>query len=140
MKESFSRVIGFFVYAPSNALVCSNKACLVAGSEAAMLEYLKESMPDSWNRNDIRKIRFGEILRGMDRGGSYAFDKEAYGRYYVQACKQGLSTFDADFEEANTNGQRFLLVEAAFSSQRLKQQPVGDIGMLLVSSQIDKTR
>ncbi len=115
MKDSVTKVIGYFAYAEPMAMVCTGKACLVAGSEVALLEYLKESMPNSWNRNVIRKIRFGEILQGMELGGSYAFDKEAYGRYYVQARKQGFSVLDADFEEAHANGQRFLMVETTLS-------------------------
>ena len=102
-------------YTTPTSVARAGKACLVAGSEAAMLEYLKEYMPDSWNRNDIRKIRFGEIMRGMELGGSYAFDKESYGRYYVQVHKVGLTTMEADFDEANANGHKFLMVETARS-------------------------
>ena len=47
-----------------------------------MRDYIKESMPDSWQRNVIKKIRFGEVLHGMVLGGAYAFDEEAYDRYW----------------------------------------------------------
>lgn len=110
-RDRHSRVIGYFAYAPPNAVVCTGKACLVAGSETTMGDYIKESMPDSWQRNVIKKVRFGEVLHGMALGGAYAFDEEAYSRYYVLAREEGIPAWEADFEEAHARGQRFLMVE-----------------------------
>ena len=114
-RERHSRVVGYFAYVPPNAVVCTGRACLVAGSEATMRDYIKESMPDSWQRNVIKKIRFGELLHGMDLGSAYAFDEEAYGRYYALAREEGIPAWETDFEEARARGQRFLMIETTRS-------------------------
>jgi hypothetical protein len=121
-RDRHSRVIGYFAYAPPSAVVCIGKACLVAGSETTMRDYIKESMPDSWQRNVIKKVRFGSVIHGMNLCGAYAFDEEAYGRYYVLAKEEGLPALEADFEEAHARGQKFLMVETT----RIINNAVGD--------------
>ena len=43
------------------------------------------------------KARFGEVLAGMERGGSYAFDAESYRKFVLLAKERGIPCRDYDF-------------------------------------------
>ena len=70
-------VVGYFGYTDRGAL-CSNQACLVIGSAAALRE-----RPGAKNAQII-KARFGEIVTVIERTSDYyAFDRSAYRRFYL---------------------------------------------------------
>lgn len=92
-----SRVIGYFAYGLPQAVVCSGKACVIAGSEDAMRRFIVEMHPEGAGGHTVRKTRFGEILKGLRLGGAYAFDEESYGRFLPLGQAEGLALADADF-------------------------------------------
>ena len=75
-----------------------------------MRRYLSISNPDNVERHAIRKTRFGEIMKGMSLGGSYAFDEEAYGRFYPLALEVGLPVSHADFRGEGPDEIKFLTI------------------------------
>jgi len=108
MQNSYSKVIGYWAYRSRAEVVCAeHDACLIAGSEEAMREYVREFTGQTADKHTIRKTRFGEILDGIRIGAAYAFDEEAYSRFLPLARGAGLQAEDADFEKARTHGQRF---------------------------------
>lgn len=108
MQRSYSKVIGFFAYRSRNEVVCvEHDACLIAGSEEAMCEYVREFTGLSSDRFTIRKTRFGEILDGIRVGAAYGFDEESYSRFLPLAQAAGLRAADADFDKARRQGWRF---------------------------------
>ncbi len=98
MLERDTKVIGYFAYASPEAVVCSGKACVIAGSEAAMLQYIAEES-GSKKGHTVRKTRFGEIMQGLSLGGAYAFDEESYGRFLPLGKAEGLALRDARFSK-----------------------------------------
>src|SRR5207248_7142474 len=107
-----TKVIGFFAYRSRQKVVCTDgHACLIAGSEEAMNAYLSEMFAQSADQFTTRKIRFGEILRGLGLGGAYAFDEIAYARFLLLARTSGLPVADADFESARAKDRRFFTVQ-----------------------------
>ena len=109
--ERDSKVIGYFAYASPVEVVCTDTACVIAGSEAAMREFLAELDPGSATRHAIRKTRFGEIVTGMKRGAPYAFDEEAYGRFCPLALEAGIPVAQVDFAAARKRGERFIKLQ-----------------------------
>jgi hypothetical protein len=108
MQDSYSKVIGFFAYRSRAEVVCAEHgACVIAGSEEAMREYVRELTGLSADGCTIRKTRLGEILDGIAVGAAYAFDKESYSRFLPLARAAGLQPADADFEKAQAHGHRF---------------------------------
>ena len=107
-----SKVIGYFAYLSPEQVVCTGDACVVSGSESSMQNYLKELNPNRTAKPTIRKTRFGEILDGIGLGGAYAFDAEAYTRFYPLAREEGLDVVDAEFESAKKSGDRFFILRA----------------------------
>lgn len=101
-----SKVIGYFAYSSSRAVVCSGKACLISGSEGAMRTYLQEF--GATGRHTLRKTRFGEIMQGIGLGAAYAFDEESYGRFLPLGRAAGLALSDADFSR---HKERFFSVQ-----------------------------
>ena len=108
MQNIYHKVIGFFAYRSRAEVVCAeHDACLIAGSEGAMHEYVRELTRLSGDECTIRKTRLGEILDGIAVGAAYAFDEESYSRFLSLARDAGLQPADADFEKAQAHGQRF---------------------------------
>jgi len=105
-----SKVIGYFAYVSPAEVVCTGDACVISGSESAMRDYLIELNPDGEGMHTIRKTRFGEIMFGIRSGAAYAFDEEAYSRFYPLAREAGLHVAEADFETARSRGDRFFTV------------------------------
>jgi hypothetical protein len=83
--QQADKVIGYFSYTNSGEVTCDGDACVIAGSEELMKTYINKksgggSNSDN-NKDIIKKTRFGEIINGMNKGGAYAFDKEAFARF-----------------------------------------------------------
>jgi hypothetical protein len=75
-----------------------------------MEAYLAEVDPQRAGQATVKKTRFGEILRGLELGAGYAFDKESYATFYPLALEAGLPVALADFEAERQKGRRFFTV------------------------------
>lgn len=114
MPPRDTRVIGYFAYLSPMQVVCTDvDACVVSGSSKAMVEYLAEADPHGAANATVRKTRFGAILRGLEIGGAYAFDRESYARFYPLALEAGIPVEAADFEGQRQQGGRFFTVRLA---------------------------
>ena len=91
-RDDDTRVVGYFAYTPPMNAVCDGDACVIAGSESAMKEYLESMTSGSLERSRIKKTRFGEILKGLQLGAAYAFDEESYNRLGVDLIFTMVST------------------------------------------------
>ena len=108
MATRDTRVIGYFACLSPIDLICTDTdACVIAGSSDAMAQYLGEVAPDTVGAT-IRKTRFADILRGLQLGAAYAFDKESYARFYPLAREAGLVVQPAEFDPQH--GRRFFTV------------------------------
>src|SRR3954454_7912611 len=98
MIPNMMKVIGFFAYRTRYLVVCAEPdACIIAGSEDAMKQYIRELDAPHAEQYTIRKTRFCEILDGLALSAAYAFDKESYGRFFPLARETGLAVSEADF-------------------------------------------
>ena len=75
------KVIGYFSYTNSGEVTCDGDACVIACSEELMKTYINRKSIGGNNKDIIKKTRFGEIINGMNKGGAYAFDEEAFARF-----------------------------------------------------------
>ena len=87
IKEAF-KVIGYFSYADGEVL-CDGDACVISDTEEHMQIYIKKISNDG-ARDIIKKTRFGEIMEGLRKGASYAFDRGAYSRFFDLAKKNDI--------------------------------------------------
>ena len=111
MNNNYSKVIGVFAYRTRSEVICVEKdACLIAGSNEVMREYIRDLTGMPTDKFTIRKTRLGEILDGMSAGAAYAFDEEAYSRFLPLARAAGMAVADADFEKARSEGRKFFTV------------------------------
>jgi hypothetical protein len=106
-----TRVIGYFAYTPPMNVVCDRDACVVAGSEAALKRYIQSMGAKAAVSETIKKTRFGEIMKGLQLGGAYAFDEEAYNRFYPLASKAGLGLGAEDFSQPPPTNMHFVRVQ-----------------------------
>lgn len=95
--KNAARVIGYFAH-ESGGVFCDGDACIIAGSEELMRNYLKAA--NDTTKYIIQKTRFGEVVDGLMRGGAYAFDKVSYSKFFTlaqlnQFDKRGLPPRDA---------------------------------------------
>ena len=108
MSSDKSKVIGYFAKKSRIDVICVEKdACLIAGSESSMRKYLTEIDQDK--NFSIGKVRFGDILKAMELGARYAFDKESYSRFYPLGIKNKLMLAEAEFNEEE--GKKFFTVQ-----------------------------
>jgi hypothetical protein len=109
-----TKVIGYFAYVPPMNAFCDGDACIVAGSETALRDYIAALNPDDVNKNRVKKTRFGEIMRGIGLGAAYAFDADAYNRFFPLAQEEGLNVGPEDFSQPSPTGMHFVRIEAKF--------------------------
>lgn len=101
-KTEATRVVGVYAYSEHGKVFLYDEGCVVAGSEQAIKIYL-EAFPPYPNRNmRVSKLRFGEIFDGLTSGAAYAFDKEAYARFYSLARRAGVDDLDGFPDKAET--------------------------------------
>jgi hypothetical protein len=98
-----TRVIGFFAFLPPRDVFRHGDACVVAGSEEAMRRYLEFMPAETVGKIQITKSRFGDVKEGMEGGASYAFDQEAYDRFYPLAQKAGIDVQPDEFRTSDDN-------------------------------------
>jgi hypothetical protein len=106
-----TKVVGYFAFASPTQVVCSGAACVIAGSESSMREFLSELSPGAPPTHTIRKTRFSEIVVGMNHGALYAFDRESFSRFYPLALEAGMPVANPDFDAARARGERFLILQ-----------------------------
>lgn len=112
MSNRNSKVIGYFAYfSPERVFCAERQSCVIAGSAQAMKEYVKKKPPGELKDLTVRKTRFGEIVSGLKAGAAYAFDEEAYERFYPLALEEGIPVAPQDFSAAKARGERFSVLE-----------------------------
>lgn len=91
------KVVGYFSHSPGGGVFCDGDACIIAGTESLMYSYIEAMLicDDKTKKKKalVRKTKFGEILAGLAQGGSYAFDKESYLKFFSFAKKYELNNF-----------------------------------------------
>ena len=105
-----SKVIGYFAFSSPTEVVCDGDACVIAGSEQAMRNYLDSVSAEASKKGAIRKTRFGEIIQGMKMGGLYAFDEQSYNRFYPLANRIGFSLKEEEFSVPTETGHHFVVI------------------------------
>ena len=115
MSDFKTKVIGYISFVDRINLFCSDDACVVAGSEKSILDYIRRANPDRKNELKVKKARYGEIEAGLLAGGAYAFDKESYQRFQPIAIQEGHDLSDLNFKEDSNQEDDLLII-------RLKDQ------------------
>ena len=105
------KVIGYFAYRLKGMAVCDGDACVIAGTEEKMREYISKMGSNEVSKYTIKKTRFGEIMTGIKLGAAYCFDEEAYNVFYPLAQKQGLDIGAEDFSGESPTGMHFVRVQ-----------------------------
>ena len=97
MSKRPHSLIGYLAAFSRYELLCDGDACVIAGSEAKLKDYLAVHRAALPARYEIKKVRFDDLLTGLRAGLAYAFDEEAYTRFYPQAQRAGLAAGSEDF-------------------------------------------
>jgi hypothetical protein len=113
------KVVGYFSHSPRGGVFCDGDACIIAGTESLMYSYIQAMMisDDKTKKKKsmvVRKTKFGEILAGLAQGGSYAFDKEAYLKFFSFAKKYELNNFPEPedfFSKQSPMGLHFIRIQ-----------------------------
>lgn len=100
MKSRHKKVVGYFsIQNGTPNILCDGDACVIAGSQKAIIGYIEKLAGRNPNDYQIRKTRYGEILQGMRMGGVYAFDRRAYKNFLPLAKADGMPLAEFEFEE-----------------------------------------
>ena len=108
------KIVGYFSHSKTGSVFCDGDACIIAGTEALMYSYIKAMICNNKHKNIVKKTKFGEIISGLKRGGAYAFDKEAYLKFFSLAEKYGLNDLpepNSFFLEPSPTGMHFIRIQ-----------------------------
>ncbi len=104
MKSRHAKIIGYFAYRPGTMYAfCDGDACIIAGSKEALKTYILRLAGGKITDYHIKKTRYGEILKGLQLGATYAFDKKAYDVFYPIVKADGQKVFELSRAEDNTD-------------------------------------
>ena len=90
-------VMGYVATVTGRELWCAGETAIVASSEKHMRAYLAVHQAFSAPVFRIALVRLDTLLYGLRGGDGYAFDEEAYHRFYRQAQQAGLRFSPEDF-------------------------------------------
>ena len=110
MSEYDTKVVGYFAFGQSSQVFRHENACVVAGTLDDMERYLTLLPPDAMAAMQIKKLRFGDIRSGLDKGGTYTFDEQAYRRFYPLASRAGIDVVAPSFVPGEEGAWQFLKV------------------------------
>jgi hypothetical protein len=82
--------VGYIAQASQYELLCDGEACVVMGSRLRLKAYLVENAAKLKRDYVIKKAWLADILTGLEYGGEYAFDDEAYKVFRPMAERAGL--------------------------------------------------
>lgn len=103
MSNKESKVIGFIAQKMGTInLLCEGDSAIVAGSEKKMRDYIGSIENKLGNSSyEIKKARYGHILKCLRLGAAYSFDEESYRRFYPLTKDEGkkLVEFGKDANE-----------------------------------------
>lgn len=112
------KVIGYFSYSLTGDVLCDGDACIIAGTEE-LIQFYQINIVNHNKQDIVKKTRFSEIIKGLECGAAYAFDKEAYTRFFPLAKQYGLNDLpepDNFFSQESTTGLHFIRIQVSASS------------------------
>ncbi len=110
MSKNDKKVIGYIASFSRTEVLFVGDACLVMGSEKKLQQHLSKNAPEQKSKANIKKIRFGEIIRAMNHDEKIVFDEESFNRFYPLGKQIGYY-LDAPSSNANKrSGSNFYLV------------------------------
>lgn len=101
-RQRRDRPIGYFAVCGMN-VVCDGDGCIIAGS-AEKLTRIIQRHDEDLRAYDIRPTTISKIWQGIELGGAYCFDEEAYGRFLPPAQDAGLPLVEEDFSDPGPTG------------------------------------
>ena len=109
-KDDATRVVGVYAYYHPGKVFLYENACVVAGSEDLIKQYM-ESLANKPDRGmKISKLRFGEIYDDLKTGAVYAFDRQSYTRFYSLGRRAGIDDLQG-FPESPSDGLHLMKVQ-----------------------------
>ena len=101
-RKSSDPVVGFFAVRDME-VICDDDGCVIAGSAKQLREIIERNGQNP-RRYQIRSTTFSEIHRGIQHGGAYCFNEDAYRRFLPPAQAAGLSIGAEDFSDPGPIG------------------------------------
>jgi hypothetical protein len=108
------KIVGYFSYSEVGNIFCDDDACIIAGTEELMYSYINRMTHNHKEQDIVKKTKFGEIIKGLKLGGAYAFDKEAYTRFFAlgEQCEiSDLPEPSSFFLETPPTGLHFIKIQ-----------------------------
>ena len=103
---SIRTLIGYIAQVSRYEVLCDGAAFFVIGARPRLKAHLASNAPVLAGGYALKKAWFDDILAGLRMGGAYAFDEEAYNRFYPLAQRAGLRVGAEDFSAPPPPGLR----------------------------------
>ena len=102
-------MIGYFASWQMQA-VCDGDGCIIAGSLEKMRRIVQR-LDRGVQRYRFCRTTFTEIQGGLEMGGAYCFDEEAYGRFLTPAQAAGIRLEAQDFSDPGPTGIHLVRIQ-----------------------------
>jgi hypothetical protein len=103
-------LIGYLVHDGVRTL-CDGDGCIIAGSRAKICQIRDRFGSRLSAMQIVQPAPFSDIWDGLQRGGAYCFDEEAYGRFLEPARRHGIPVTEQDFSDPGPLGLHFVRVQ-----------------------------
>ena len=80
------------------------------GSEKKFQQHLSKNAPEKKSKANLKKIRFGEIIRAIQHDEKIVFDEESFNRFYPLGKQLGLYLEASSSNAQKRGGSNFYLV------------------------------
>lgn len=105
-------MVGFFAHDGPGEVFRFEEACVVAGSRERLRACIA-THPNLRNASlALAKIRFADVLAGLDAGAAYAFDEESFERFAPLARDAGIDVAET-FPRRDADALDFVKVRLA---------------------------
>ena len=115
--QNRSKVLGYIADSANGQMFRLDEACVVAGQEGTLRRYIATLPREIAEQLAIRKVRFGDILDALGKGGEYVFDEPSYARFQPLAAKAGLDVKPEEFPMIDDSQMHFVKVVLAPEEQ-----------------------
>ena len=109
-KDDVTRVVGVYAYYRPGKVFLYENACIVAGSDDLIRQYMGSLANKPARGMKICKLRFGEIYNGLQSGAVYAFDRQSYARFYSLARRARIDDLQG-FPDDPSDGLQLMKVQ-----------------------------
>ncbi|MBF0584435.1 MAG: hypothetical protein HQL80_09400 [Magnetococcales bacterium] len=108
VSDRDSKVIGYYAQFPNREVLCTMYGAYIISGSLEVIQNHVLRFGDKPEEMTFKKMRFGEILKGLRLGAEYSFDEDSYKRFRPLAKLENVSTDELEAYETDNDNKIIL--------------------------------